>query len=87
MAEPEGFEPSIPGKRYAALAKRCLQPLGHSSNRLDMPDADARRKRQIATGAIPAELFADRCDDYQRHCEAQLWKPVAKANSADESWR
>lgn len=31
LAEPEGFEPSIPGKRYAALAKRCLQPLGHSS--------------------------------------------------------
>jgi hypothetical protein len=32
VAEPEGFEPSIPGKRYAALAKRCLQPLGHSSS-------------------------------------------------------
>ena len=59
MAEPEGFEPSIPGKRYAALAKRCLQPLGHSSNAFDMPDTEARRKRQIASGAFPAVLFDD----------------------------
>jgi hypothetical protein len=29
------------------LANRRLQPLGHSSIRADMPEAGARRKRQI----------------------------------------
>src|SRR5882724_11456775 len=32
---------------YNGLANRRLQPLGHSSVRADMPDAEARRKRQI----------------------------------------
>src|SRR5207302_5318632 len=32
---------------YNGLANRRLQPLGHSSVRADMPDARARRKRQI----------------------------------------
>jgi hypothetical protein len=32
---------------YNGLANRRLQPLGHSSIRADMPDAGARRKRQI----------------------------------------
>ena len=32
---------------YNGLANRRLQPLGHSSMRADMPDAGARRKRQI----------------------------------------
>ena len=59
VAEPEGFEPSIPGKRYAALAKRCLQPLGHSSNRFDMPDAEARRKRQFAVADILSGIIGD----------------------------
>jgi hypothetical protein len=31
LAEPEGFEPSIHLSAYNALAKRRLQPLGHSS--------------------------------------------------------
>ena len=59
MAEPEGFEPSIPFNRYAALAKRCLQPLGHSSNRFDMPDAEARRKRQFAVADILSGIIGD----------------------------
>ena len=32
---------------YGALAKRCLQPLGHLSSIVDMPDTGASRKRQI----------------------------------------
>src|SRR5947209_19525639 len=32
---------------YNGLANRRLQPLGHSSGRLDMPDAPANRKRQM----------------------------------------
>src|SRR6201992_2322164 len=32
---------------YNGLANRRLQPLGHSSVMADMPDAAARRKRQI----------------------------------------
>ena len=32
---------------YNGLANRRLQPLGHSSDQADMPDADASRKRQI----------------------------------------
>jgi hypothetical protein len=56
VAEPEGFEPSIPGKRYAALAKRCLQPLGHSSIIVDMHDAVARRKRWIGQSDASPEI-------------------------------
>ena len=34
LAEREGFEPSIPDLvQYDGLANRCLQPLGHLSNR------------------------------------------------------
>jgi hypothetical protein len=33
---------------YNGLANRRLQPLGHSSDRADMPDAGASRKRQIS---------------------------------------
>jgi hypothetical protein len=32
---------------YNGLANRRLQPLGHVSNKADMPDAAASRKRQI----------------------------------------
>jgi hypothetical protein len=32
---------------YNGLANRRLQPLGHSSDRADMPDAGVSRKRQI----------------------------------------
>src|ERR1700738_618646 len=32
---------------YNGLANRRLQPLGHVSNKADMPDAGASRKRQI----------------------------------------
>jgi hypothetical protein len=41
---------------YNGLANRRLQPLGHSSMRADMPDAGARRKRQmwIAQGHLMA---------------------------------
>ena len=60
MAEPEGFEPSIPGKRYAALAKRCLQPLGHSSiafgyaRRGRPPQAPDRKSSLCAHRIAPA---------------------------------
>src|SRR5437764_5487663 len=37
---------------YNGLANRRLQPLGHSSVRADMPDARARRKRQIRAHLI-----------------------------------
>jgi hypothetical protein len=33
---------------YNGLANRRLQPLGHSSVTVDMPDAGASRKRQIS---------------------------------------
>jgi hypothetical protein len=41
---------------YNGLANRRLQPLGHISGRADMPDAGARRKRQIPGGRIPSHL-------------------------------
>ena len=33
---------------YNGLANRRLQPLGHSSCKLDMPDAMPSRKRQVS---------------------------------------
>ena len=39
---------------YNGLANRRLQPLGHVSGKADMPDAGARRKRQIRSGANPS---------------------------------
>lgn len=52
LAEPEGFEPSIPFNRYAALAKRCLQPLGHSS--ITAAYARPRGEPQAPDRALPA---------------------------------
>src|SRR5438445_12283796 len=62
---------------YNGLANRRLQPLGHSSVSADMPDARARRKRQIrahfsacfeARGKIRAILAADRCGGFPAEC-------------------
>jgi hypothetical protein len=39
---------------YNGLANRRLQPLGHSSVAVDMPDAGAGRKRQIRI-PVPAD--------------------------------
>ena len=41
---------------YNGLANRRLQPLGHSSIRADMPDAEASRKRQIPGRRIPGHF-------------------------------
>ena len=42
---------------YNGLANRRLQPLGHVSNKADMPDAGATRKRQIWLGRISANYL------------------------------
>jgi hypothetical protein len=42
---------------YNGLANRRLQPLGHVSNKADMPDAGATRKRQIWPGRISANYL------------------------------
>jgi hypothetical protein len=42
---------------YNGLANRRLQPLGHISEGLDMPDAMASRKHQIACSRIIAHGF------------------------------
>lgn len=47
VAERKGFEPLIQLSPYGALAKRCLQPLGHLSGGADMPEWALSRKRQI----------------------------------------
>ncbi len=50
MAETEGFEPSIPFWGYAHLANECLQPLGHVSGAISMPDGGAHfKRRSVAT--------------------------------------
>jgi hypothetical protein len=43
---------------YNGLANRRLQPLGHISGKVDMPDAGASRKRQISVRRIPGDLTA-----------------------------
>ena len=37
---------------YNGLANRRLQPLGHSSGKADMPDAEASCKRQMSVAAF-----------------------------------
>ena len=41
---------------YNGLANRRLQPLGHISDKADMPDAEASRKRPIRGCRIPGPL-------------------------------
>jgi hypothetical protein len=41
---------------YNGLANRRLQPLGHSSVVVDMPDTGASRKQQISDRRIPGCL-------------------------------
>ena len=49
---------------YNGLANRRLQPLGHSSVRADMPDAEVSRKRQIEKRRIREPLYL-RFRDFQ----------------------
>ena len=53
LAETMGFEPMIPFSRYAHLANECLQPLGHVSTGLDMPDALAGCKSLARFSGLP----------------------------------
>ena len=45
-ADGAGFEPAIRFDPYAALAKRCLQPLGHPSPESNTHDCRASVGRQ-----------------------------------------
>jgi hypothetical protein len=49
LAETEGFEPSVPFKRYDALAKRWFQPLTHVSR----PVPSAGYSEQASTDQHP----------------------------------
>ena len=62
---------------YNGLANRRLQPLGHSSIKADMPDAGARRKRQMAARRNPYKLIARHASQSGRNSAALSPEMVA----------
>ena len=60
----ERFELSIPRKRYAGFRDRCLQPLGHLSNRAGKASQGENRGQRAATALLaPASAERGGCRD------------------------